>query len=142
MPVRLYAATEEHPVRLHEIHTADGSRVEHRSFCRAEGREIPYEEVGRGFALPDGRMVPLTASPWRCCTPGTECSLCRPCAGRTSCVTSTRTPGSSWSRQRPAAGSRPSLRRPRRRCTAPCNRRCLLHGAAAPRWVSRAGEHG
>ncbi|MGW3622520.1 non-homologous end joining protein Ku [Streptomyces sp. NPDC000880] len=60
IPVRLYAATEEHPVRLHEIHTADGSRVEHRRFCRAEGREIPYEEVGRGFATPDGRMVPLT----------------------------------------------------------------------------------
>lgn len=60
LPVRLYAATEEHPVRLHEIHTADGSRVEHRRFCRAEGREIPYEEVGRGFAMPDGRTVPLT----------------------------------------------------------------------------------
>ncbi|MBT2509399.1 Ku protein [Streptomyces sp. ISL-98] len=58
--IRLYAATEEHSVRLHEIHTADGSRVEHRGFCRAEGREIPYEEVGRGFPLPDGRMVPLT----------------------------------------------------------------------------------
>ncbi|MET7621776.1 non-homologous end joining protein Ku [Streptomyces sp. NPDC001450] len=60
LPVRLYAATEEHPVRLHEIHTADGSRVEHRRFCKAENREIPYEEVGRGFAMADGRMVPLT----------------------------------------------------------------------------------
>ncbi|MEV4335340.1 Ku protein [Streptomyces sp. NPDC049597] len=36
----------------------DGSRVEYRRFCRAEGREIPYEEVGRGFAMPDGRTVP------------------------------------------------------------------------------------
>ncbi|MGW0886217.1 non-homologous end joining protein Ku [Streptomyces sp. NPDC002671] len=60
MPVRLYAATQEHPVRLHEIHLADGSRVEHRRFCRAENREIPYEQVGRGFALADGRVVPLT----------------------------------------------------------------------------------
>ncbi|MEV4334275.1 Ku protein [Streptomyces sp. NPDC049597] len=60
LPVRLYAATEEHPVRLHEIHTADGSRVEHRRFCRAEGREIPYEEAGRGFVMSDGRTVPLT----------------------------------------------------------------------------------
>ncbi|MFE7045489.1 Ku protein [Streptomyces atratus] len=60
LPVRLFGATAEHDVRLHEIHVADGSRVEHRRFCPAEGREIPYEEVGRGFALPDGRMVPLT----------------------------------------------------------------------------------
>ncbi|MFF7987036.1 Ku protein [Streptomyces sp. NPDC007901] len=60
IPVQLYAATEEHTVRLHEIHTADGSRVQHRRFCAAEGREIPYSEVGRGVALPDGRMLPLT----------------------------------------------------------------------------------
>ncbi|MFF8371865.1 Ku protein [Streptomyces lydicus] len=56
----MYAATEEHAVRLHEIHTADGSRVERRRFCRAEDREVPAGEVGRGFAMPDGRMVPLT----------------------------------------------------------------------------------
>lgn len=60
LPIRLYAATEEHAVRLHEIHTADGSRVEHRRFCRSEGREIPAGEVGRGFAMPDGRMAPLS----------------------------------------------------------------------------------
>ncbi|WP_053163682.1 Ku protein [Streptomyces noursei] len=60
LPIRLFAATEEHAVRLHEIHTADASRVEHRRFCRAEGREISAGEVGRGYAMPDGRMVPLT----------------------------------------------------------------------------------
>ncbi|MCX4404619.1 MULTISPECIES: Ku protein [unclassified Streptomyces] len=60
LPIRLYAATEEHPVRLHEIHVADGSRVEHRRICKAENREISCEQVGRGYALPDGRMVPLT----------------------------------------------------------------------------------
>ncbi|MER6982061.1 Ku protein [Streptomyces carpinensis] len=60
VPIRLYAATVEHPVRLHEIHVADGSRIEHRPFCKGENREIPYEEVGRGLALADGRVVPLT----------------------------------------------------------------------------------
>ncbi|BBC29427.1 hypothetical protein SGFS_007210 [Streptomyces graminofaciens] len=58
--MQLYAATEEHTVRLHEIHTADGSRVQHRRFCAAEGREISNSEVGRGVALPDGRMLPLS----------------------------------------------------------------------------------
>ncbi|MER5226440.1 Ku protein [Streptomyces flaveus] len=60
MPVQLYAATEEHTVRLHEIHTADGSRVQHRRFCAAEDREIPYDQVGHGVALPDGRLLPLS----------------------------------------------------------------------------------
>ncbi|MGX1887127.1 hypothetical protein [Streptomyces sp. NPDC055287] len=27
LPIRLYAATEEHHVRLHEIHSADGSSL-------------------------------------------------------------------------------------------------------------------
>ncbi|MFE9454519.1 Ku protein [Streptomyces sp. NPDC006739] len=60
IPVQLLAATEAHTVRLHEIHTADGSRVQHRRFCAAEDREIPYSEVGRGVALPDGRTLPLS----------------------------------------------------------------------------------
>ncbi|GGU93367.1 hypothetical protein GCM10010260_30380 [Streptomyces filipinensis] len=60
IPIQLYAATEEHTMRLPEIHTADGSRVRHRRFCAAEGRKIPYSEVGRGVALPDGRMLPLS----------------------------------------------------------------------------------
>ncbi|MER6978842.1 Ku protein [Streptomyces carpinensis] len=47
-------------VRLHEIHVADGSRIEHRRFCTAENREVPHEKGGRGSALADGRVVPLT----------------------------------------------------------------------------------
>ncbi|MFJ9712703.1 Ku protein, partial [Streptomyces sp. NPDC101234] len=60
IPVQLYAAVEEHTVWLYETHTADGSGVQHRRFCAAEGREISYSEVGRGVALPDGRTLPLT----------------------------------------------------------------------------------
>ncbi|WP_455356925.1 Ku protein [Streptomyces sp. SYSU K217416] len=64
LPVRLYGATEEHSVRLHEIHAPDGSRVEHRRFCRAEGREIPYDEVGRGFEFsPGDRAVAVATFP-------------------------------------------------------------------------------
>ena len=62
IPVQLYAATEEHTARLHEIHTADGSRVQHRRFCAAEGREIPYSEVGRGVALSLGEPMLRGAS--------------------------------------------------------------------------------
>ncbi|MET8679976.1 Ku protein [Streptomyces sp. NPDC004647] len=60
LPAKLYSATEEHAVRLREIHSADGGRVRHRRVCEVEDREIPYEEVGRGWPMPDGRMVALT----------------------------------------------------------------------------------
>ncbi|MFD3565564.1 Ku protein [Streptomyces sp. NPDC058686] len=42
------------------MHAADSGMVQHRRFCEAEDREIPYEEVGRGWELPDGQLVPLT----------------------------------------------------------------------------------
>ncbi|MFD4653217.1 Ku protein [Streptomyces sp. NPDC058441] len=60
LPVQLFSATEEHRVWLREVQAADGGRVQHRRFCEAEDREIGYEEVGRGWELPDGRLVPLS----------------------------------------------------------------------------------
>ncbi|WP_328886421.1 non-homologous end joining protein Ku [Streptomyces sp. NBC_00316] len=66
LPVKLLLATEEHQVQLREIHAADSGRVQHRRFCEAEDREIPYEEVGRGWELPDGRLVPLTDEDLEC----------------------------------------------------------------------------
>ncbi|MFB6854942.1 Ku protein [Streptomyces sp. NPDC056121] len=54
LPVKLFSATDEHQVRLREIHAADSDRVQHRRFCEAEDREIGYEEVGRGWELPLG----------------------------------------------------------------------------------------
>jgi DNA end-binding protein Ku len=60
LPVKPFPATAEHQVRLREIHAADSGRVQHRRFCEAEDREIGYEEVGRGWELPDGQLVPLT----------------------------------------------------------------------------------
>jgi DNA end-binding protein Ku len=62
LPVQLYAATEERRVTLREIHAADGARVQHRRWCTAEDKEIPYAEVGRGYDLGDGRTLPLSDS--------------------------------------------------------------------------------
>ncbi|MEK0099069.1 MULTISPECIES: Ku protein [unclassified Streptomyces] len=53
LPEKLFSATDEHPVRLREIHAPDSGRVQHRRFCEAEDREIPYQEVRRGWELPD-----------------------------------------------------------------------------------------
>ncbi|BCK74049.1 hypothetical protein Srufu_080020 (plasmid) [Streptomyces libani subsp. rufus] len=60
IPVRLYSATEEHAVRLREIHKGDAGRIRHRRVCDLDGQEVDYRDVGRGYELPDGRMVPLT----------------------------------------------------------------------------------
>lgn len=60
IPVKLYAATEDRAVSFHQVHRADGARVQLRRFCSAEGTEIPYADVAKGFELPDGTVAVLT----------------------------------------------------------------------------------
>jgi DNA end-binding protein Ku len=59
VPVKLYSAVESKTVHFHEVHLDDGAKVEHRRFCSAEEREVPYEEVVRGFEVSDGEYVVL-----------------------------------------------------------------------------------
>ena len=61
VPVRLYSATREHTLPLHQVHASDGSRVRQRRFCEAEDREIPYGEIARSYEAPNGQTVILTS---------------------------------------------------------------------------------
>ncbi|MFE8950367.1 Ku protein [Streptomyces sp. NPDC007856] len=51
VPVLVSPATEEHRVRLHEVHRSDGGRIRHRRVCELEGREVPWADVGRGVEI-------------------------------------------------------------------------------------------
>jgi DNA end-binding protein Ku len=58
VPVKLYAAIEPKTIRFREVHLSDGARIEHRRFCSHEQREVPYEEVVKGFEVgPDEYVV-------------------------------------------------------------------------------------
>jgi DNA end-binding protein Ku len=59
VPVKLYSATESKTVHFREVHLEDGAKIEHRRFCSAEDREVPYEEVVKGFEVGDGEYVVL-----------------------------------------------------------------------------------
>jgi DNA end-binding protein Ku len=58
--VALYSAVRDLDVHFHQLHGKDGARIETRRFCVEEDREVPYEEIGRGYDLEDGRTVILT----------------------------------------------------------------------------------
>ncbi len=60
IPVRLYTATEQRDISFRQVHRADGGRIRFRRVCSTDGQEVPYEEVAKGFELPDGEMVVLT----------------------------------------------------------------------------------
>ena len=59
VPVKLYSATESKTVHFHEVHLEDGARIEHRRFCAKEDREVPYEEVVKGYEVDSGEYVVL-----------------------------------------------------------------------------------
>jgi DNA end-binding protein Ku len=59
VPVALYSAVRDLDVHFHELHAKDGARIEIRRFCSQEGREVPYEEIGKGYDV-DGELVVFT----------------------------------------------------------------------------------
>ena len=59
VPVKLYSATESKTVHFHEVHLEDGARIEHRRFCAKEDKEVPYEEVVKGYEVASGEYVVL-----------------------------------------------------------------------------------
>jgi DNA end-binding protein Ku len=57
VPIKLYSAVEAKTVRFHEVHLADGARIEHRTFCSKEDKEVPRDEIVKGYETSKGRYV-------------------------------------------------------------------------------------
>ena len=60
IPVKLYSATEEHGVSLHQVHAADGGRIRMRRSCEKCGKEVAYAEIAKGYDDGVGRTAVLT----------------------------------------------------------------------------------
>ncbi|MGN6333224.1 MAG: Ku protein [Motilibacteraceae bacterium] len=59
IPVRLYSATEERDVSFRQVHREDGGRIRYRRVCEADGEEVSYGDIAKGYEMPDGQMVIL-----------------------------------------------------------------------------------
>jgi len=58
VPIKVHSATESRGVHFHEVHAPDGGKIEHHRICSKEEREVPYEEVVKGFEVePDEYVV-------------------------------------------------------------------------------------
>jgi DNA end-binding protein Ku len=57
VPVKLYTAVSDRSVRFHQLHAADHSRIVQKRYCAAEEREVPYEEIVKGYEIAPGRHV-------------------------------------------------------------------------------------
>jgi DNA end-binding protein Ku len=60
VPVKVYSATEDHDVPLHQVHDADGGRIRYQRRCEIDGKVIPYEHIVKAYDDGDKTVI-LTA---------------------------------------------------------------------------------
>lgn len=58
--VKLFSATEERDVSFHQVRRSDGSRVRYKRVAEADGEEVAFADIAKGYPLPDGGTVVLT----------------------------------------------------------------------------------
>ena len=61
VPVKLYSATEDHDLPLHQVHNADGGRIRYQRRCEICGRVVEYQDIDKAYESGD-RTVVLTAA--------------------------------------------------------------------------------
>jgi len=60
VPVKVYSATEDHDLSLHQVHDADGGRIRYQRKCEICGQIVSYDHIDKAFQ--DGEQtVVLTA---------------------------------------------------------------------------------
>jgi DNA end-binding protein Ku len=59
VPFKVYAATEDHDLPLHQVHDKDGGRIKYQRRCEVCGRIVDYEHIDKAFDDGD-RTVILT----------------------------------------------------------------------------------
>src|SRR5690606_35935916 len=59
VPVKLYSATEDHDVELHQVHGRDGGRIRYQRRCDVCGEVVAYEDIDRAY-VEDNETVVLT----------------------------------------------------------------------------------
>jgi len=55
VPIKLYSATSPKTVRFHQLHARDGVRIQQKRVCPADGEEVPYDDIVKGFEMAPDR---------------------------------------------------------------------------------------
>jgi DNA end-binding protein Ku len=57
VPVKIYSATEDHDVSLHQVHDKDGGRIRYKRTCEIDGKVVPYEHIVKAYDAGDQTVV-------------------------------------------------------------------------------------
>lgn len=59
VPVKVYSATEDHDISLHQVHNADGGRIRYQRRCEVCSEVVDYADIEKAYEE-GGRTVILT----------------------------------------------------------------------------------
>ncbi|GAA1774223.1 hypothetical protein GCM10009712_22720 [Pseudarthrobacter sulfonivorans] len=59
VPVKVYSATEDHDISLHQVHNADGGRIRYQRRCEVCSKVIDYSDIEKAYE-DGGRTVVLS----------------------------------------------------------------------------------
>jgi DNA end-binding protein Ku len=59
IPVKLFTAVSRKNVSFHQIDKRTGSRIKQRRVSAADGEEVSYEDIVKGYELPSGEYVTI-----------------------------------------------------------------------------------
>jgi DNA end-binding protein Ku len=57
VPVKLFSAVNYHDVRFHQLHKGDGARIRQKRVCSADGMEVPFDEIVKGYEIAPDQYV-------------------------------------------------------------------------------------
>jgi DNA end-binding protein Ku len=57
VPVKVYSATEDHDVELHQVHDADGGRIRYQRRCEVCGNIVDYAHIDKAYTDGDKTVV-------------------------------------------------------------------------------------
>lgn len=60
IPVRLYSASRSRELKFKLLHGKDLSPIRYARICKADGKEVPWEEIVKGYEYEKGDFVVLT----------------------------------------------------------------------------------
>ncbi|MDR6558047.1 DNA end-binding protein Ku [Arthrobacter pascens] len=59
VPVKVYSATEDHDISLHQVHNSDGGRIRYQRRCEVCSKVVDYADIEKAYE-DDGRTVILS----------------------------------------------------------------------------------
>ena len=57
VPVKLFTAVRKKDVRFHQLHRSDGARINQKRVCSADGEEVAYEDIVKGYEIAKEQYV-------------------------------------------------------------------------------------